>query len=55
MNYLRIDRLEQCDEKLTAALEDKEGWLIDFRIDQSANVYPMVPAGKGLDDIVVGE
>jgi len=55
LNYLRIDRLEQCDEKLTAALEDKEGWLIDFRIDQSANVYPMVPAGKGLDDIVVGE
>ena len=24
--------------------------LIDFRIDPDANVYPIVPLGKGLDD-----
>lgn len=53
--YMRIDTLEQCDDKLAAALTSKEGWFIDFRIDAGADVYPMVPAGKGLDDIVVGE
>ncbi len=55
LNYMRIDTLEQCDEKLADALTSKEGWFIDFRIDANADVYPMVPAGKGLDDIVVGE
>lgn len=55
LHYMRIDTLEQCDEKLAAALTSKEGWFIDFRIDANADVYPMVPAGKGLDDIVVGE
>ena len=55
INYMRIDTLEQCDDKLAAALTSSEGWFIDFRIDANADVYPMVPAGKGLDDIVVGE
>lgn len=55
LKYMRVDRLEQCDTSLKAALIDKAGWLIDFRIDAEADVYPMVPAGKGLDDIVVGE
>ncbi len=55
IRYLRIDTLAQCDEQLTAALTGREGWLIDFRIDGDADVYPMVPAGKGLDDILVGE
>ena len=55
INYMRIDTLEQCGARLAAALTSNEGWLIDFRIDANADVYPMVPAGKGLDDILVGE
>jgi thiamine pyrophosphate-dependent acetolactate synthase large subunit-like protein len=47
--------MEQCNETLAEVLTSKEGWLIDFRIDANADVYPMVPAGKGLDDILVGE
>ena len=55
INYMRIDTMEQCNETLAEVLTSKEGWLIDFRIDANADVYPMVPAGKGLDDILVGE
>ena len=55
INYMRIDTLEQCNDTLAKALTSREGWFIDFRIDANADVYPMVPAGKGLDDIVVGE
>ncbi len=55
INYMRIDTLEQCDETLAAALNDDKGWFIDFRIDAGADVYPMVPAGKSLDEILVGE
>lgn len=55
IKYMRIDTLDQCDDRLSAALNDGEGWFIDFRIDAGADVYPMVPAGKGLDDILVGE
>ena len=55
LNYMRIDTLDQCDDRLAAALTGKEGWFIDFRIDAGADVYPMVPAGKALDDMLVGE
>lgn len=55
LKYMRVDTLEQCNDELAAVLTSKEGWFIDFRIDANADVYPMVPAGKGLDDIVVGE
>ena len=55
ISYMRIDTLEQCDDKLAAALNDDKGWFIDFRIDAGADVYPMVPSGKSLDEILVGE
>lgn len=52
INYLRIANLDECREKLSLAFGDKEPWLIDLQIDEGANVFPMVPAGCGLDDIV---
>ena len=52
MNYLRIANLNECREGLSKALADDEPWLIDLNIDEGANVFPMVPAGCGLDDIV---
>lgn len=52
VNYLRIDDLDNAKEKLAAVLGDNEPWLIDLVVDDSANVYPMVPAGCGLDEIV---
>lgn len=52
INYLRIANLDECRDNLSKALSDDEPWLIDLKIDEGANVFPMVPAGCGLDDIV---
>jgi acetolactate synthase-1/2/3 large subunit len=41
-------------EQVAAAFDRAEAtpgpYLIDFRIDPEANVYPIVPLGKGLND-----
>jgi acetolactate synthase I/II/III large subunit len=47
---IRVDTLEQVGPAMDAAEKTKGPFLIDFRIDPEANVYPIVPLGKGLND-----
>ena len=47
---IRVDRLEEVGPALDAAERTKGPFLIDFRIDPEANVYPIVPLGKSLND-----
>jgi len=37
---------------IRAARESKESFLIDFRVEQEDSVYPMVPAGGGLHEMI---
>ena len=46
----RVHRLEEIGPALDEAQRTKGPFLIDFRIDPEANVYPIVPLGKGLND-----
>jgi len=47
---VRVDRLADVAPAMDAAERTKGPFLIDFRIDPEANVYPIVPLGKGLND-----
>jgi acetolactate synthase-1/2/3 large subunit len=47
---LCVERLEQVGEAFDFAERTRGPVLIDFRIDPQANVYPIVPLGKGLND-----
>jgi acetolactate synthase-1/2/3 large subunit len=47
---IRVDSLEQVGPAMDAAEKTKGPFLIDFRIDPEANVYPIVPLGKSLND-----
>lgn len=47
---VRVDRLADVAPAMDAAERAKGPFLIDFRIDPEANVYPIVPLGKGLND-----
>jgi len=47
---LRVDRIEDVPAAFDAAERTKGPFLIDFRIDPEANVYPIVPLGKSLND-----
>ena len=48
----RISKMEDAQSILEEALNSAEPAVIDARVKQLENVYPMVPAGKSLDDIV---
>jgi acetolactate synthase-1/2/3 large subunit len=37
---------------IRSARESKETVLIDFRVEQEDSVYPMVPAGASLTDMI---
>ncbi len=49
---LRVDKLEDVRAAFDAAEAHDGPFLIDFVIDREANVYPIIPLGKGLDDFV---
>ena len=47
---VRVDKLVDVGPAMDAAERTKGPFLIDFRIDPEANVYPIVPLGKGLNE-----
>jgi acetolactate synthase I/II/III large subunit len=50
MPALRVEKFEDIGPSLDAAQRTKGPFLIDFRIDPEANVYPIVPLGKSLNE-----
>ncbi|HKW59756.1 MAG TPA: biosynthetic-type acetolactate synthase large subunit [Candidatus Dormibacteraeota bacterium] len=46
----RVERFEDIAPAFDAAERTKGPFLIDFRIDPEANVYPIVPLGKSLNE-----
>ena len=47
---VRVDKLADVGPAMDTAQRTKGPFLIDFRIDPEANVYPIVPLGKSLND-----
>lgn len=47
----RVDTKEEVSARIEEALEIAGPVLIDFRVKQQENVYPMIPAGKGLHEM----
>jgi acetolactate synthase-1/2/3 large subunit len=43
---------EEVRSAIDKALSDPGPFLIDFRVAQEENVFPMVPAGKGICEIM---
>jgi acetolactate synthase-1/2/3 large subunit len=50
MPAIRVDKFEEIGPAFDLAEKTKGPFLIDFRIDPEANVYPIVPLGKSLND-----
>ncbi|HEX7021201.1 MAG TPA: biosynthetic-type acetolactate synthase large subunit [Gemmatimonadaceae bacterium] len=49
---IRVDRRDQVHEALAQARSSRGAVLIDFRVEQEDTVYPMVPAGAALHDMI---
>lgn len=50
---IRIEKPEELEPKLQEALTNGRLTIVDIRIPQEENVYPMVPAGKSLTDMLL--
>ncbi|MEO5333351.1 MAG: biosynthetic-type acetolactate synthase large subunit [Magnetococcus sp. YQC-5] len=50
---LRADRASEVMRTLEQGLAAKETVIMDFRVNREANVYPMVPAGAGLSEMIL--
>lgn len=50
---VRIFKNEEVEGAIKQALESKQSFLIEAMISPEEKVFPMVPAGAGLDDIIV--
>jgi acetolactate synthase-1/2/3 large subunit len=48
----RIQTNEEANTILDKVLHNDEPVVLDFRVDPGENVYPMIPAGKGLHEMV---
>ncbi|RLE13066.1 biosynthetic-type acetolactate synthase large subunit [Candidatus Aerophobetes bacterium] len=51
---IRVKKMEEVEPALKKALSIKGPVVMDFRIDREENVYPMVPAGAALYEIIDG-
>jgi acetolactate synthase-1/2/3 large subunit len=51
----RVETGEQVDEALRAAMEQPGPALVEFVIEQEANVFPMIPPGASLSEPIEGE
>ncbi|MDR0826774.1 MAG: biosynthetic-type acetolactate synthase large subunit [Desulfovibrio sp.] len=49
----RISESAQLEPTLQKALDAPGAVIVDVRVSREENVYPMVPAGKGLDEMLV--
>ena len=51
----RVERAEQVDEVLAAARDHDGPALVEFLIEQEANVFPMIPPGASLSEPIESE
>ena len=49
---LRVEKRSEVEEAVRTAESDEGTVLIDFRVEQEDSVYPMVPAGANLQDMI---
>ncbi len=50
-------KVESCDEvmpALQAAVDNDGPFVLDFRIEREENVFPMVPAGAAINEMIGG-
>jgi acetolactate synthase-1/2/3 large subunit len=51
----RVDSIDQLDATVSAATDQPGPALVEFMIEQEANVFPMIPPGGSLSEPIEGE
>jgi acetolactate synthase-1/2/3 large subunit len=48
---ITCDKKSEVPEAIKAMLDEKRPCVVDFKVEREENVWPMVPAGKSLDEM----
>jgi len=48
---ITVEKKADVSKAVAEMLNQKQPCVVDFRIDREENVWPMVPAGKSLDEM----
>jgi acetolactate synthase-1/2/3 large subunit len=51
---IRVSKAKEIKPALEKAIASPKPVVLDFIIEEEANVFPMVPAGGKLDDMILG-
>ncbi|MDD1660600.1 MAG: biosynthetic-type acetolactate synthase large subunit, partial [Methanomicrobiales archaeon] len=51
---IRVDQCEEVPSALKTAIETEGPFVLDFRIEREENVFPMVPAGAAINEMIGG-
>jgi acetolactate synthase-1/2/3 large subunit len=51
---MRVDSADHVKEALISAIETDGPFVLDFRIEREENVFPMVPAGAAINEMIGG-
>ena len=52
---LRVDRIEDLEDTIERAMETDDSVVIDFRVEREVNVFPIVPQGKGIHEMLTDQ
>jgi acetolactate synthase-1/2/3 large subunit len=50
---IRVDRIEDLDDAIDRALDTDDSVVIDFRVEREANVFPIVPQGQSIGEMLI--
>jgi len=51
---IKVEQLDQLDDAISRAMDERERFMVlDITVEGRENVYPMVPAGAALDEMVL--
>ena len=51
----RITKVKSVEKELTKMLNSKDAYLLEICVDPNENVYPMIPVGKGHNEIMLNQ
>ena len=52
---IMVDRIEDLDAAIERAMTTDESMVIDFRVEREGNVFPIVPQGKGIHEMLTDQ
>jgi acetolactate synthase I/II/III large subunit len=50
-----VSRREDLDRAIADMLNDKEAYLLEVKVEENGMVYPMIPAGTSVDNLILGD